>query len=422
MEVEKQQKQPAQPVNTRKRKRKNAINSQQTLDALLKNPEAERVEHAGSIGYINYYYFAIIRNGKRYAKYFHLDEFPSPKEAENAAKECLEKYIKDNDVKNNKCSVTHIEYYMFTLDQKASQVKEDKKFHVKNYPNREAAFQAVTEYQKKRSAELNLDHKIPAIDLSPEMKQMIAGFLDGDGCINLRYHKSYDVRVNFGQAEDKQIPEILQIIKNIYGGSITKRKTLKRNDRQMYILEIQQENIYVMLTHLAQYCVLKAKQAEIALQCCRDLLADDKSKCDGYIEVVKRLKDEYQATEFDTNRITQQWLAGFFDAEGCIGVWGQSLKISFSQTSCVILLHEIDEYYRKKFGFRGRLRIKGEIVYCSANAYSVINDLLESDVCVVKKEQLLLAKRFWELKLGKNKKTKAERRDIEAQIRKFKKK
>lgn len=399
----------AQSANMRKHKRKNAIKSQQTLAALLKNPEAERIEYGGSIGYFNYFYFSIDKK----QKYFHTDEFPSRKDAENAANECLNKSIKDNNIKNNKHSVREEDYYICTVNKKS------KRFNVKDYPNRETAFEAANEHQKKRSAELNLDRKIPAISISTELKQYIAGFLDGDGCITLRYHKGYDVRVTFGQSEEKGIPEILNIIKNIYGGSIT-RQTRKVNNRQAWILEIHQENTYVMLTHLAQYCVLKAKQAEVALQCRKDLLAGDHSKCDEYIQTVKRMKDEYQATEFDTKRITQHWLCGFFDAEGTVGVWAQSLKVSFAQKSCVILLHEIDEYYRKKYNFRGRLRIKGEICYGSDNAYKVVCDLLESGVCVVKKEQLLLAKRFWELKLGKKKSTRAERFQIEEQIRKLK--
>lgn len=203
MEVGKQEQQPVPSVNKKKRKRVGVIKNQQTLAALLKNPEAERTEYGGLITYSNYFHFSITRDEKRYTKNFHINQFPSTKEAEKAAKECLNKYIKDNDIENKKSVVSQKEYYIFTLDQ-----KEAKKFNVKDYPNRESAFQAVTEYQKKCSAELNLDHKIPAINISSELKQYIAGFLDGDGCINLRYHKGYDVRVSFGQAEENGIPPI----------------------------------------------------------------------------------------------------------------------------------------------------------------------------------------------------------------------
>lgn len=279
-------------VNKKKRKRNAAIKSELLLQSLSKNPEFERIEHGGSIGYIHQYQFSLHCKQQRHTKTFDISQFPTLEDAENAAKKYGETYLAENKIKNAKGGcVWEREYYLFKLKEP----RESKCFNVKDYINKQAALDAAIEYQKKRSAELNLDHKIPALNVSVDMKQMIAGFLDGDGVISVDRHKLgvYIVRVRFTQSEDDGTPKVLEVIQQIYGGRMTS-KPPQGNKRRMWTLEIAKESLYVILNHLAENSVLKRRQVEIALKCYRDLLADRAEKCEEYRMAVRRLKDEYQ--------------------------------------------------------------------------------------------------------------------------------
>lgn len=237
----------------------------------------------------------------------------------------------------------------------------------------------------------------------------------------------YTLIVCFIQAQDSGVPEVLNIIRSNYGGRIHERPPAKddtqRRTRWALVIERNEGNLTMLLMHLSKHCVLKSKQAAIALNFLNDLNNGNVDKFEEYYNEMKRLKEliEYRKVEIDTTRITPNWLAGFFDAEGSVAVYNRSLRLVFTQKSSLSLLRAINNYFQSKHHVHGWIHEKDSyfLVYCSRSAAIVIEDLLMASP-TVKRKQLELAKRYQQLQSlinGKRQKnTKKERDEIAQEL------
>lgn len=393
----------------------------------------EGVKFAGSsITYRHRY--AVFANSTKYIKGFNVRKFNSVEEAKKAACDLIKSCTESQDVKirNQKYTLREEHYYVFLL----TNPKECKHFSVKDFNNnKDDAHKAVIEYEKQRLMELHPPLAARSAPVSIEHQQFMAGFCDGDGMIrivkseyknknNSKY--TYSPFVQFSQSQDSEIPEILNLIQNIYSYGRTLSCPRNGNKRKAWKLIYYSQFCTELLQHLAAHCILKANQAKIALQCWNDIDNGDFSKCEDYYQTLTKLKDEYQEVKIDEKRINPHWLCGFFDAEGCVGVYRQNrtgsygLQLHFAQKSSPALLEAIQRYYTTQVETTGSIsKEKDTLRYYSSNARPIMHDLLKCNP-IVKRRQLEIAQKFFEITGKADEEAREKRKQISMELKRLK--
>jgi len=158
--------------------------------------------------------------------------------------------------------------------------------------------------------------------LSDEVKQFVAGFVDGDGCIVIRApseKQTFPPCVALSQSRDAGIPAELSYIQAFYGGTISAAAAPKRKDvRQHWKLDIVR-GADALLVDLAEHAALKCRQASIAIA-----YNQAENRRQVFSECRDQLKEE-KRVDADvimlTNRITDAYLAGLFAADGSVGIY-----------------------------------------------------------------------------------------------------
>lgn len=227
--------------------------------------------------------------------------------------------------------------------------------------------------------------------------QYIAGFFDGDGYVGLFFSDRYWYRfpcVTFSQAYDGGIPPELGVVQRHYGGSITKLP-LHEHRRDRYNLQIQSEDALLrVLPDLKRNCVIKAAQLEIA----EKYLSGGRKDAEEFSVALRDAKVKTSTMDVSSlaERLTDPYLAGFFSAEGSIGIYPNGkcstiLETTMGQPSCPSILRAI----KSKFGVgciskAGVLKIRGRD---GAAFLNVIYPLLQGQ----KKDQVEIGLRYLEL-------------------------
>ena len=190
----------------------------------------------------------------------------------------------------------------------------------------------------------------------------IAGFIDGDGCIFIRkITDGYQSGIQISQSRTN----ILQIIRYHFGGSITSSENRnnkienimdneneyihKHNVRNQFNLLIRSNDYQVLLEYLKNSFIIKEKQYNYLhefnklanlpnkLEEKEDLFL----KCSNLNNICCELDKKY------LNRINIEYVAGLFDAEGCIYIninKISSFYISIAQKNHLNILHEIIKF------------------------------------------------------------------------------
>jgi hypothetical protein len=169
----------------------------------------------------------------------------------------------------------------------------------------------------------------------------LAGMWDGDGSIILCDNV---LSLSLSQA----YPDLLIKIKNEFGGKIYKGKS-KDNHKQIYGYRICGKECIPLLKILEKNCIIKYNQTKLAMKFIQyidvDGTSDLKKKlCDKNCELNKHNHD----LEKPYKRVCDSYIAGLFDAEGCIAVKNKSMTINYikiTQTNDVQILYMIKEYF-----------------------------------------------------------------------------
>jgi intein/homing endonuclease len=231
-----------------------------------------------------------------------------------------------------------------------------------------------------------------------EVQDYISGLVDGDGCIEMNRKT---ITVSIGQSGTlKEAPKVLQFMRKWFGGSLKISKSyLKKHPtwRPSYKLRITcREEMIILLTFLERKCALKSPQAKIALVYTLDrgrAISEGKeydtiyAKTKTTLTSMKKL-EAYQNVPIIANRITKAWLAGFFDAEGCV-MFPMCLKAQVTQKQSPLILKTI-KILRKCGAIHGI-----EYVVYGKYAEQFLKDILPFSI--VKKEQIEIALRIFEL-------------------------
>lgn len=188
----------------------------------------------------------------------------------------------------------------------------------------------------------------------------IAGFLDGEGCFDIRAsnrkngRKYFSTRVRAAQVA----PEVLYEIKNEFGGiiAITKSKNPKWKDK--YELQLSNAQVEVLLDCIQPYSVVKKPQIEILkefIESRKQQTSFRKTEEDfsreqilqNKIKELNSAKTAYVAENVPQNfkEISEEqkaYYAGFTDGEGCIGISGTVNKFGAFQTNLTVQITQCD--------------------------------------------------------------------------------
>jgi len=196
--------------------------------------------------------------------------------------------------------------------------------------------------------------------LFPPHPSYIAGFIDGDGCIFIR-------KINDGYQSGFSITQcrtnILQIIRYHFGGSIT--SSLNRNDkiedifdtenyyykyniRNQYSLLIRNNEYQRLLNYLKNSFIIKEQEYNCLHKFNKisNLHGKNIEKENLFIECSK-LKLNRNQEELYRDRLNIEYIAGLFDAEGCIYICKNkknASRISIAQKNNPTILHAIKEF------------------------------------------------------------------------------
>lgn len=195
---------------------------------------------------------------------------------------------------------------------------------------------------------------------NPPHPSYISGFIDGDGCIFIRkIIDGYQSGFTITQCRTN----ILQIIRYHFGGSITSStnrndKTInlmdedneyyhKHNIRNQYNLIIRNNEYQILLDYLNNSFIIKEQQYQNLYEFNKlaNLLNKNDEKEQMYL-MCSQLNKKCILNEIYLPRLNIEYIAGLFDAEGCLFINKNkftSFKISISQKNHPKILHSIQK-------------------------------------------------------------------------------
>lgn len=205
---------------------------------------------------------------------------------------------------------------------------------------------------------------------NPPHPSYIAGFIDGDGSIFIRkITDGYQSGFSITQCRTN----ILQIIRYHFGGSITSSanrndKTInlmddnneyyhKYNIRNQYNLLIRNNEYQLLLDYLQNSFIIKENQYQYLYEF--NKLANLPNKYEEKENLYLKCSSLNKSCELDEiylTRLNIEYIAGLFDAEGCIFIENnlKKTKITIAQKNHPKILHEISKFlgFGKIYGYQ----------------------------------------------------------------------
>lgn len=175
----------------------------------------------------------------------------------------------------------------------------------------------------------------------------VAGFIDGDGSIYINQQKQgFCLQVQVTQSVLNILQEFLeQFGGNLYKSTVSKNENQRLHHGWRVCGKKSKPIIDILLTN----GVMKYEQAQIANEFMN--LINKPNKTQEKLLLCTRLKNQYQhRTNSQYNRINIQYIAGLFDAEGCIHIRFDEKYNKFrwfvklTQKSDTLILTKILEY------------------------------------------------------------------------------
>jgi hypothetical protein len=194
----------------------------------------------------------------------------------------------------------------------------------------------------------------------------IAGFLDADGCITMEWceiKRNYEspIRVphlvlKFAQLTEKD--EVIYRIQEAIGGKISTR--FMNGKCNCTCLNIHGKPAEMALSRIQKYLVVKRHIAGIALEMNKKAINMEEGK--DYFKVHRKIRS-YPLPNFPT----RQWLAGYFDGDGCFATRlpkGRNAVQPMAEIACsdydsegIELIHKVFGGTIHPHGAEGHLRV-----------------------------------------------------------------
>lgn len=188
--------------------------------------------------------------------------------------------------------------------------------------------------------------------LEQSVREYVAGFVDGDGCISLAVPTSKTrtpyPAVQLAQSYNRSHPPELKYFKSLFGGAVRMIRDATKTKRRQWQLQVHgKKEVSVMLELLASECLLKRVEAEEALEYIRGGQPEPNA-CAARISAMKSC---YDLIDVPAAYISDAYLAGLFTAEGSVGLYQK--RNQWELTACITLVngHSLLEAIREYLGF-----------------------------------------------------------------------
>jgi len=223
---------------------------------------------------------------------------------------------------------------------------------------------------------------VNSIDQEPvpeTFKQYLAGFFDGDGCISVQKFNSggYSVGISFSQSNEEWVETI-----KMYYPYLKISSGKRKGHRCEFSLKASGKQIEPLVDDLSKYSILKYEQLNEAKKFFQyiNILNTNEQKEVIYQKLKDLKKNSPKNKPYD--RLNHVYVAGFFDAEGCITLYNRSMRIKITQKSDETILKRIGELYNNTNNI-------SHYSLCFYSKESII-DFLNSirDYCIYKSPQI----------------------------------
>jgi hypothetical protein len=221
---------------------------------------------------------------------------------------------------------------------------------------------AKDKYKIMKEIKLNTPFK-PLVEGEWEISPYyVSGFFDGDGSICI--DKNLCLQVSFSQCA----PEILLKLQGIFGGIIYKcDMSHKPNQRDQHNLRICGRECEKVLVYLDKGSIMKWDQIQVAKIFIRmNNLQDLTEEKTQLKDQMTALNKSYKKTHDKRYGILNwEYIAGIFDAEGCIETYKKKTKKGYSYGMSYIKITQKNDYrlLEEIKSFIGHGRVEGKILW-----------------------------------------------------------
>lgn len=221
------------------------------------------------------------------------------------------------------------------------------------------------------------------IDGLPKLSDTyIAGLLDGDGAI------MYDKCMKCPKIEVSQCdPQVALILQRDFGGYITIRPPKNNTQRQQFMVTVRRsKRLYEIC---AAHCIIKERRAVLALRLyvmlVENIETTNKESLETILKEFDVAKTIYSPSDDDmyNDRMCPLYIAGFFDAEGCIYArLYKGVTVTVTQKNCPHMLKSIN-HYMSNIGSLNDVRL---CFHSKSGCFTFIHIIRE--YTVIKRDQL----------------------------------
>jgi hypothetical protein len=206
------------------------------------------------------------------------------------------------------------------------------------------------------------------MDKTEHFKQYLSGFFDGDGSIGLEKQgtSGYTLRIKFSQSNE----DFINTIQRIYPYLKKYGDVRDSNSRTEYQLRAAGSQIEPLIDDLLPYSILKYEQLLEAKKYFQLIkVQNKKTEKEEIYNKLKSLKKHSTLKPYE--RLTIPYIAGLFDAEGCVKLYENDLTIGISQKSDTIILQKIAEMYNNTNAISNY-----SVRFYSSNCKQLLEDIL----------------------------------------------
>jgi hypothetical protein len=184
---------------------------------------------------------------------------------------------------------------------------------------------------------------------NPPHPSYISGFIDGDGSVSIMKIKDgYNPRVSIAQSRTN----VLLIICHHFGGFIQQNKTELKETRSQYTYINRGKTLSTFVDYIKDHILIKKTQIDALSEFMeyykRHNKSDIKEKLCQTVLSANKIKIPL---EINSSQLNDYYLAGFFDAEGCImirrkknGDLTKGISIKITQKNNPSMLLAIQQY------------------------------------------------------------------------------
>lgn len=226
--------------------------------------------------------------------------------------------------------------------------------------------------------------------------QYVAGYLDGDGTITIRREtggRSSGFSGTIIVDADQCDPSVTLLLLNKFGGRYECKTQKKENARHQHRWVLTGEKTVPFLKDILPHLILKKKRAELALEFW-DKKNEPSTLDEDFLKIFEKntamqKMDQLAFESSNIDRLTDSYVAGLFDAEGCVNVCPGNYALTIAQKMKKEILHALKNKYNL-----GRISYNCWVV--GTREESLTFARIIQPLSVVKHRQLSLAMNIFE--------------------------